>query len=120
MIYPYSCPSCEHKFEVIKSVRHIDDLEHCPKCDTISNRTIARQQCVDSAAASDWNRKEYNNAFGEAMTPKQAQKEAKRRGWVEAGTEPAEKIHKHFEKERKDKYKRSWDDLNLNLGEIKS
>lgn len=120
MIYPYLCPACSNEFEVIKSYKDIDSVEHCPSCDTISNRTISKHQAVDSTAASDWNNKSYNPAFGEALTPLQAKKEAKRRNWTEVGTEPAEKIHQHFEKEREAKYKASWDSLNLNLGEIKS
>lgn len=120
MIYPYVCNGCSLEFEVIKSYRDIDNVEHCPDCGTIGNRTISKHQAVDSTAASDWNAKTYNPAFGKALTPQQAKREAKARNWTEVGTEPPEKIQKHFEAERKAKYKASWDKLNLNLGEIKS
>ena len=120
MIYPYLCPHCSTEFEVIKSVRDIDNIEKCPSCDTISGRTISRFQAVDSTAAADWNNKTYNPAFGKALTPQQAKKEAKARNWTEVGDEPVEKIQKHYAAERKAKYDSSWDKLNLNLGEVKS
>lgn len=119
MIYPYECPNCGNSFEVIKSFRNIDDIEKCSQCDTISNRTISRYQAVDSTAAADWNAKEYNPAFGKAVTPQEAKKEAKARGWTETGTEPAEKIQKHFKAQRDKKEKDRWDSLNMNLGDIK-
>jgi len=120
MIYPYICPKCDNNFEVIKSVKDIDQPENCPSCDTISNRTISRFQAVDSTAAADWNNKTYNPAFGKALTPQQAKKEARARNWAEVGTEPPEKIHKHFAKQREEKEKAKWDSFNLNLGEVKS
>lgn len=120
MIYPYLCKHCGYETEVIKSYKQIDDIENCADCGKIMVRTISQFQAVDSTAAADWNNKTYNPAFGEALTPQQAKKEAKRRNWTEVGTEPADKIQKHFEAERKAKHKASWDDLNLNLGEIKS
>lgn len=119
MIYPYICPNCSHETEVIKSYRDIENDENCPKCDKIMDRTISRFQAVDGTAASDWNAKEYNPAFGKAVTPQEANREAKARGWTATGTEPAEKIQKHFKAQRDKKEKDRWDSLNTNLGEIK-
>lgn len=119
MIYPYECPNCGNEFEVIKSYREIDAVERCPDCDTISNRTIAKMQAVDSTAAADWNARSYNPAFGKAVTPMEAKKIAKKNNWTEVGTEPVDKIEKHFREERQRKEKSRWDKLNLNLGEIK-
>jgi predicted nucleic acid-binding Zn-ribbon protein len=119
LIYPYICTSCSFEFEVIKHHKDIDIIEYCPSCGIIGNRTISKHQRIDSTAASDWNKKEYNPAFGKALTPKEARREAKARQWTEVGDEPAHKIQKHFEKQREDRDKKRWDELNLNLGEIK-
>lgn len=120
MIYPYYCASCQQEFEVIKSVQEIDNEENCPLCDNISVRRIARRQSIDKTAAGDWNNASYNPAFGRHLTPMQARNEAKRRGWTEVGTEPKEKIEKHFAQERQRKQKKSWDEFNLDVGEVRS
>lgn len=99
-IYPYVCRHCDHSFEVVKSVKNINDKEHCDKCKHETIRVLAREQSIDKIAAADWNRKEYNPGLGGAFTPKEASKEAKRRGLIEVGNESPEKIHKHFEKQR--------------------
>jgi putative FmdB family regulatory protein len=100
MIYPYKCPLCKSEFEVIKSVKDIDNLEECPSCDTISNREISRFQAIDKTAAADWNNKEWNPALGKAVTPIEAKKEAKRKGLIEMGNECPDKAEKHFADQR--------------------
>lgn len=95
--YLYVCQGCKHHFDVHKPLSEIDRHEQCPICNTSGVRRIARVN-IDKASAGDWNRMERNHAFGKAMTPKQAEKEAKRRGWIELGNEPLDKIHKRSEK----------------------
>jgi putative FmdB family regulatory protein len=120
VIYPYDCPECGKEFEVIKSFRDYDRVENCPDCDTISIRTIAKSQGIDKTAAADWNASSYNPAFGEHLTPKQAKKKAKKRGWAEVGTESPEKIEKHFADQRAAKRKADLDKINLDVGEVRS
>ena len=107
-IYPYECESCGHTYEVVKSVRDINNVEHCEKCNSLTKRRIALRQSIDKTAASDWDRMEYNPGLGKALTPMQARKEAKSKGLVEIGTEPVEKIHKHFDKVRADNERRKY------------
>lgn len=98
--YPYRCTTCEHEFEVVKRVADIDSAEQCPECNSVSERYIGRTHFY---GADDWNKQEYNPAFGKSLTPQQARKEAKKRGMIEVGNENPDKIHKHFEKEREKK-----------------
>jgi len=101
VIYPYECNSCKHEFEVTKTVKNIDLEEKCSKCDSIATRYIAYTQSF--SGEKDWNQLEWNPAFGKALTPRQAAKEAKRQGLIELGTEPIENIHKHHDAELKKK-----------------
>lgn len=101
--YPYKCHDCGEKFEVIKQISAIDDVEACPSCSaTRTERCIGR---VNFKGEGDWNQLDYHPAFGKPMTPMQASKEARRRGMIEIGNEPPDKIHKHFEKQREQKVK---------------
>ena len=118
MNYPYECTNCLHSFDVIKSYREIDRVEQCSKCDSIAERRISLHQAIDKSSASDWNSKVYNPAFGKAVTPQEAKKEAKRKGWEEVGSEPAEKVQEHFNAQREEKQQARWDECNMNLGEV--
>lgn len=121
MIYPYFCEKCDNEFEIIKSVRNIDDVEKCPDCGNIGERTIAKEQAFSKSSAGDWNTSHYNPAFGKWMkSNSEAKSEAKRKGLIEVGTEPPENIHKHFEKDREHRSKERWRKFNTSLGEFNS
>jgi len=121
MIYPYLCSNCSHEFEIIKSVRQIDDEELCPECGNISDRTISCSQGIDKSSAADWNTPHYNPAFGKHFSSNsQARKEAKKRGMEEIGNEPIDKIHKKFDNDRQEKQRARWDSVNMDHGEIRS
>lgn len=111
MRYPYLCPNCQNEFDVIKSVREIENEEKCEKCQTIAQRTIAS---FDFYGAGDWDKAQYNPAFGCVVKSKAHQREILRKfagegkHFEEVGNEPVDKIHSHFEKERSEKRKRSW------------
>jgi len=107
--YPYECHNCSHSYEVVKSVAEINTEEKCPKCNHVTKRTIAKQQSIDKNAASDWNRKEFNPGLGGAFTPREARKEAKRRGLIEVGNEKPEKIEKHYKQQREQDVQRRYD-----------
>jgi putative FmdB family regulatory protein len=110
MIYPYSCNSCKHDFEVIKSVRHIDDDESCELCGHTAVRTIAKSQAF--YGANDWDTAHYSTVLGmKVRSNKEAQKIARERGLVEVGTENIEKIHKKFDTEREKKIETRYDDI---------
>ena len=102
MIYPYNCSRCGNEFEIIKSVKQIDDDERCPNCDTIADRFISQHQSF--SGASDWDTGHYNPAIGKYVkSNSEARKIARSMGMEEVGTEPVEKIHKKFDTDREDK-----------------
>lgn len=110
MIYPYHCVACKHEFEVIKSVRQIDDEESCELCGQISVRTIAKSQAF--YGANDWDTAHFSTVLGmKVRSNKEAQKIARERGLVEVGTENVEKIHKKFDTEREKKIETRYDDI---------
>lgn len=122
LIYPYQCPSCGHGFEVIKSVRAIDEPEHCEKCQTQAERRIARTQSF--SGASDWDTAHYSPAFGRVVrSNKEARMLAKERGLIEVGNEDPHKIDKKFDTERQKKSEERWTETVrslTSLGEINS
>ena len=110
MIYPYKCNSCDHEFEVIKSVRCIDEFEACPLCRDGATRYIAQRQSF--SGEKDWDSAHYNHAFGQVVKSKShANKLAKERGMIEIGDEPVEKIHKKFDTEREQKLESRYDEI---------
>ena len=119
MIYPYRCDACDHEFEVIKSYKDIENPEACEKCEKCATRYIALSQSFSGEA--DWDTAHYSQALGKVVRNNaDARKQAKAAGMEEMGTEPVDKIHKHYDKMRADKAQASYDSINTNLGEIKS
>ena len=118
--YPYECQDCAHDFEITKSVKHIEDLEHCPKCSGVAERYISNK--ISFSGASDWDTAHYSPALGKVVKSNaEARREARRMGLEEVGSEPVENIHKHFDAQRENKRKAVYDDLfTANLGEINS
>jgi hypothetical protein len=109
MIYPYECVSCRQKFEVIKSVKHIDDAELC-SCGGIGERRIGKPYLC---RVNDWV-EAYNPAFGCVVKNKAHQREILSRykdngkEFIEVGSEPVENVHKHFDKQREDREAKRW------------
>lgn len=53
---------------------------------------------------------EYNPGLGQVVKNKRHREEiAKEKGLTEVGNEKTESIHKHYDNERADKLKKSWD-----------
>ena len=108
-VYPYQCDDCNTEFEVAKRVSQIDELEHCPQCDgEITQRLIAKQQSF--SGADQWDCMAYDHAFGQVVKNNAHRRRlAKERGLEEVGTEPPEKIHKHYESQLEKQLSDSWD-----------
>ncbi len=117
MIYPYECGDCGYQFEVIKSVRQIDDPEFCPECGDLEKlmaspcrRCIGRPNLV---AIHDWT-ETFNPAFGQVVKNKAHQREIlvklKDQGkeFIEIGNEPVDNVHKHFDGVREQKRNERW------------
>jgi putative FmdB family regulatory protein len=83
--YGYICKD-GHRFDIIKSVRMIDDPESCPDCQSLeTKREIQRTTFY---GASDWDNVTYNPGLGcVTRNAKDAARKAKERGLVEVGNE---------------------------------
>ncbi len=105
MIYPYLCKSCGNDFNVIKSVKDIDNQELC-KCGGEAVRYISRTHFYGAKVEDA----EYNPAFGCIVKSAKHRKDlAKRLNVEEVGNEPVEKIHEHYEKQLEKDLAASWD-----------
>lgn len=106
MIYPYRCPSCSNTFDVVKSVKEIDNPETCPKCNQPAERYIARTHFYGAKVEDA----EYNPAFGCITKSARHRKQlAKDRGMEEIGNESPERMHKHFETQKEQELEKAWD-----------
>ena len=114
--YPYECANCSTCYDVTKRVAEIDDPAFCPSCGDAGMRTIGRTHFY---GASDWDKAEFNPAFGQVVRNKTHQREILRKfadqGKVfeDVGNEPVENLHKHFDGEREARLKARWSDPNL-------
>lgn len=89
--YPYLCQNCNHRWDVVKSVRQIDDREMCPTCQSLDNRRYLTP--VNFNGASDWDRAEFNPGLGCIIkNQKHRERVAKERGLVEVGNEDVSKF----------------------------
>jgi len=85
MIYVYSCEGCGQKYDVIKPVADINREELCPVSSVTMARAVVPVKIHLYGTAVQERTKQP--AFGKAMTTREAQAEAKARGWVEVGNE---------------------------------
>ncbi len=88
--YPYACNDCHLCFDVIKSVRQIDDPEVCPKCLGNSKRYLV---AVNFNGASDWDKAEFNHGLGQVTKSRRhAEQIARERGLIPVGSEDPAKL----------------------------
>lgn len=107
-VYPYRCLTCEHKFDIVKTVANIDSREICPSCQT--NETARYIVPVNFTGASDWDKASYNYGLGcVTKNNKHAAQIAKERGLVEVGGESHETIAKRNAKARDDRFEKDFD-----------
>lgn len=95
--YPYRCTTCNHTFDVAKSVRQIDEPENCTKC----NAPNAQRYLVpvNFNGAKDWDNTRYNPGLGcVTKSNAHAAKIAKERGLIEVGNEDLGKTIKAQER----------------------
>jgi putative FmdB family regulatory protein len=116
--YEYLCSLCKTNFDVVKSIKELDEVETCPACaahETV--RTISRTHFY---GAADWDKAQYNPGLGiVTRNSKHAYREAKSRGLIEVGNEPAEKLLAAQEKEFSDAqdraFNKSWEKMEYGL-----
>jgi len=84
-VYEYHCQRCENVFDVVKPLAHLNDPEFCSCGSDKTKRQISRTHFY---GAGDWDKAEYNPAFGKIIkNSKHRAEEAKARGWLEVGNE---------------------------------
>ena len=88
MKYEFFCRDCNAIDEVDRPMSQAKDPYLCPDCGATTVRQYRAPQIITKGEQKPY----YHPAFGQVMTDKQAQNEAKRRGWVEIGNED---VHKH-------------------------
>lgn len=109
MIYCYECKECQHRFEVIKSVKDIDNPENCPGCSSLET---ARYLTPPSFYGEKVEDAEYNPAFGCVVRDSRHRKElAKRHGLIEIGTESPEKYCREMDRDREKRLQAGYDKI---------
>lgn len=110
--YPYRCTVCDHTFDVVKSVRQIDDPESCTKC----NAPDAKRYLVpvNFNGASDWDNTKWNPGLGcVTKSNAHAAKIARERGLIEVGNEDVHKTiasqERRLEKTLDDNFEKSFE-----------
>jgi len=111
--YPYRC-ACGNIWDVVKSVRRIDDPEFCPMCGSDGERFLAPGYFC---RAGDWNDPQYNAfnpGLGQVVRSRSHKQELCRRmGVEEVGNDfgGGERMTDHFEKERAEMLDKRWDSV---------
>lgn len=111
--YPYRCTSatCDHVFDVVKSLSEIDRPETCEKCSTACERFIGNTSFY---GASDWDKAEYNPGLGCVTRNSLHRKQiAKERGLHEVGNDYAcpDKMISAADKAREQRHNDAWSRL---------
>ena len=112
MTYEYACQKCDQIFDVIKPVKEIDNIEHCPDCGGVGDRMFAPRRVYLSGTAVQ--NAEYNPALGCVVKNKEHRAEiAKRKGLIEIGNDfkSGDSLQNKFEKDRREKREKSWEDV---------
>lgn len=109
--YVYACAQCHTVFDIVKSVKAIDDTELCPGCSAHCDSSTRQIQRTNFTGASDWNTQTFNPALGcYTKNNRHARQIAKERNLIEVGNENVETVHKHFEKQREETREQRWKD----------
>lgn len=112
MTYEYVCIKCDHRFDVIKSVKDIDVNEFCPQCESPSERQFTPSRVHLSGTRVE--HAEYNPGLGQVVKNKKHRQEvAKRKGLVEVGNDykSGEKMQTQFDRARKEKLNKRYEDV---------
>lgn len=62
-LYPYECIECQHRFEILASLKEVYSDEftaNCPACDSTSNRRLISKTSF-SLKGSGWYRDGYSS-----------------------------------------------------------
>ena len=110
IIYEWNCPKCEVKFETLQSIVEYNGETQCPTCGDITKERIFSAKIT--ILGSSVQNAEYNPAFGQVVKNKAHRNElAKQKGLIEIGNDKPESIHKATEETKRDRIKKSWENI---------
>ena len=108
-LYEYFCPKCKHEFEVIKPISEYNSPEKCEKCKKSAIKLVSSGIFFTGTKIED---AEWNPGLGIITKSKKHRDEiVKRKNLIEIGNENPDTIHKHQDKAREEKRRRSWEDV---------
>lgn len=106
--YSWGCRE-GHEWDVVSTVAERKNPQACPTCGGEGLLCEVYSLNIDKTAAGSWNQASYNPGLGcWTESTKHARQIAKARGLEEIGNEPVENVHKHYDQQRKDTWKRRW------------
>lgn len=109
MTYVFECQnaSCGKHFDVIRSVREMDEPGVCSTCNNVAKRIFIPSRVLFSGAAVQ--NAEYNPGLGCITRNKSHRDEiARQKGLIEVGNEKPEILHKLADKARDEKWEKGW------------
>lgn len=111
MVYAYVCMGeCGQHFDVIKSADQMTREELCEKCQVPAKRMFVPQKVYFSGTKAE--DAEFNPGLGCVVRNKSHRKEiCKEKGLEEIGNEKADTLHKHFDDRRKEKWEKTWSEV---------
>lgn len=110
MVYAYRCEKCDASFDVIKSHKEMDAVEHC-KCGSVAKREFAPQRVYFVGAKVT--HAEYNPGLGCVVKDKRHKEYlCKQKGVVEVGNDfrSGDTMVDHYDKGREEKLAKRWED----------
>jgi putative FmdB family regulatory protein len=114
MIYVYHCNNCSHEFDVVKSVKEIDNQENCEKCGSVCERIIRFRGYF--LGEKDWDKAEYNPGLGcVTKNAKHRKQIAKERGLEEIGTTKIDDFKEQSDKRLEENRQRVYDSIRPEL-----
>lgn len=118
--YPYFCSPCDHTWDVIKPMSESHSPERCPNCQAEAVKGACAFN-IDKLALTTGgvgSGEQFNPGLGcMVQSTRHAEQIAKARGLEPVGSEPIEKIHKHFDKAREEKNKLAWAETDKGISE---
>lgn len=109
-IYDFACDKCSLEFEFIESIKEYTGLKNCTQCGKQMRRIY--KYCTFHHVGAKVEDAEFNIGLGRITKSTAHRKElAKQLGVEEIGNESPDRLHKHFDKTREDKLKKSWDEV---------
>lgn len=119
--YAYFCPPCDYCYDVVKPMAESHSVEHCPKCQAEAVKGVS-PFAVDKlclTTGSGVSTETWNPGLGcYTKSIRHGEQIAKERGLEPVGSEPVEKIHKHYDKAREEKNKRAWAETDKKIGDV--